>query len=156
MQERQPHLPLCIIQVFKPVVNGLEQDYFPTDPRAGFQDYLTPDGEIQMEALLDNFQDFIARAGFRILQVPETPQEYVGQHLLFAYLEQFVQIIGGMMYLEGANWAWQNRHPNSPSSKNTLLKLRYGAAICTTRQARRNSQRTLNSKSSKSIGLPSP
>ena len=53
-----------------------------------------------MDALLDNFRDFIARAGFRILQVPETPQEYVGQHLLFAYLQQFVQIIGGMMYLE--------------------------------------------------------
>ena len=53
-----------------------------------------------MGALLDNFRDFIARAGFRILQVPETPQEYVGQHLLFAYLEQFVQIVGGTMYLE--------------------------------------------------------
>ena len=90
----------CIMQAFKPAVNGLEQDYFPADTRAGFQDYLTPDGQIHMEALLDNFRDFIARAGFRILQVPETPQEYVGQHLLFAYLEQFVQIVGGTMYLE--------------------------------------------------------
>ncbi|MDE0636590.1 MAG: AAA-like domain-containing protein [Candidatus Poribacteria bacterium] len=89
-----------IMQTFKPAVNGLEQDYLPEDTRAGFQDYLTSDREIQMEALLDNFRDFIARAGFRILQVPETPQEYVGQHLLFAYLEQFVQIIGGTMYLE--------------------------------------------------------
>ena len=34
------------------------------------------------------------------VQVPETPQEYVGQHLLFAYLEQFVQSVGGTMYLE--------------------------------------------------------
>lgn len=89
-----------VMQTFKPAVNGLEQDYFPEDTRAGFKDYLTPDGQIQMEALLNNFRDFIARAGFRILQVPETPQEYVGQHLLFAYLQQFVQIIGGMMYLE--------------------------------------------------------
>lgn len=90
----------CTMQAFKPAVNGLEQDYFPEDTRAGFKDYLTPDGQIQMEALLDNFRDFIARAGFRILQVPETPKEYVGQHLLFAYLQQFVQIIGGTMYLE--------------------------------------------------------
>lgn len=89
-----------IMQTFKPAVNGLEQDYLPADTRAGFQDYLTDDGQIHMEALLDNFRDFIARAGFRILQVPETPQEYVGQHLLFAYLEQFVQIVGGTMYLE--------------------------------------------------------
>ena len=90
----------CIMQAFKPAVNGLEKDYFPEDNRAGFQDYLTPDGHIQMEALLDNFRDFIARVGFKILQVPETPQEYVGQHLLFAYLEQFVQSVGGTMYLE--------------------------------------------------------
>ena len=89
-----------IIQAFKPIVNGLEQEYHPEDTRAGFQDYLTPDGQIQMKALLDNFRDFIARAGFKILQVPDTPQEYVGQHLLFAYLNQFVQIVGGTMYLE--------------------------------------------------------
>jgi hypothetical protein len=90
----------CIMQAFKPAVNGLEQDYLPEDTHDGFKDYLTSDGHIQMVALLDNFRDFIARAGFRILQVPETPQEYVGQHLLFAYLSQFVQIVGGTMYLE--------------------------------------------------------
>lgn len=89
-----------IIRVFKPIVNGLEQEYLPEDNREGFRDYLTPDGQIQMAALLDNFRNFIARAGFKILQVPDTPQEYVGQHLLFAYLEQFVQIVDGSMYLE--------------------------------------------------------
>ena len=88
----------CILQAFKPVVNGLENDYFPEDTD-GFQ-YLTSDGQIQMERLLDNFRDFIARAGFRILQVPETPQEFIGQHLLFAYLEQFVNGVNGAMYME--------------------------------------------------------
>ena len=90
----------CIMQAFKPIVNGLEQEYLPEENHAGFQDYLTPDGQIQMTALLDNFRDFIARVGFKILQVPDTPREYVGQHLLFAYLEQFVQSVGGTMYLE--------------------------------------------------------
>ena len=78
----------------------MEQEYLPEDNRTEFQDYLTPDGQIQMAALLDNFRDFIARVGFKILQVPDTPREYVGQHLLFAYLEQFVQIVGGTLYLE--------------------------------------------------------
>ena len=87
-----------IIQAFKPVVNGLERDYFPEDTD-GFQ-YLTSDGHIQMERLLDNFRDFIARAGFRILQVPETPQEFIGQHLLFAYVDQFVTSVNGAMYME--------------------------------------------------------
>ena len=89
-----------IMRAFKPIVNGLEREYLPEDARAGFQDYLTPDGRIQMAALIDNFRDFIVRAGFKILQVPDTPQEYIGQHLLFAYLNQFVQIVGGTMYLE--------------------------------------------------------
>ncbi|MYA72546.1 hypothetical protein F4Y19_21160, partial [Candidatus Poribacteria bacterium] len=88
----------CILQAFKPIVNGLERDYFPEDTD-GFQ-YLTSDGQIQMERLMDNFRDFIARAGFRILQVPETPQEFIGQHLLFAYLDQFVVSVNGAMYME--------------------------------------------------------
>ena len=88
----------CILQTFKPLVNGLENDYFPEDTD-GFQ-YLTSNGQIQMEQLLNNFRDFIARAGFRILQVPETPQEFIGQHLLFAYLDQFVTSVNGAMYME--------------------------------------------------------
>ena len=53
-----------------------------------------------MRALLNNFQAFIARAGFRLLQVPDTPQEYVGQHLLYAYLDHFVRVVGADMFLE--------------------------------------------------------
>lgn len=89
-----------IMRAFKPVVNGLEQEYFSEDTSDELQDYLTPTGQIKMEALLDNFQDFIGRAGFRILQVPETPQESVGRHLLLAYLDAFVKRIGGLMHIE--------------------------------------------------------
>ncbi len=87
-----------IVQAFKPIANGLERDYFPEDTDGS--QYLTSDGQIQMERLLNNFRDFIARAGFRILQVSETPQEFIGQHLLFAYLDQFVSSVNGTMYME--------------------------------------------------------
>ena len=89
-----------ILQAFKPLFNGLEDEYFSEENGDDFIDYLTPDGTIEMGALLDNFRDFIARAGFRILQVPDTPQEYVGQHLLYAYLDTFVRIVHGDMFLE--------------------------------------------------------
>ena len=89
-----------ILRTFKPLFNGLEGEYFPEDIEVGLTDYLTPAGGIEMEALLDNFQAFITRAGFRILQVPDTPQEYVGQHLLYAYLDQFVHVVGANMFLE--------------------------------------------------------
>ena len=89
-----------IMRVFKPTVNGLEQEYFPEDTDDERREYLTPTGQIEMASLLDNFRDFIARAGFRILQVPDTPQESVGRHLLLAYLDEFVRLVGGMMHIE--------------------------------------------------------
>ena len=90
----------AILQAFKPTVNGLEEEYFPEGNLMGFRDYLTDTGQIAMEPLLNNFRDFITRAGFQILQVPQTPQESVGRHLLLTYLDQFVQTVGGNMYLE--------------------------------------------------------
>ena len=102
-----PIYQACIMQAFQPVINKLEADYFPEDTHAGFLDYLTPDGHLDMEALLDNFRDFIARIGFRILQVPKIPRESVGQHLLATYLDGFVHIAGAHMYLEvptGRGW----------------------------------------------------
>lgn len=90
----------CVIQAFKPAVNGLELDYFAEDNIDGFRAYLNASGQVDLEGVLDNFRDFIARAGYRILQVSNTPQEYIGQHLLLTYLEPLVHIIGAGMYIE--------------------------------------------------------
>lgn len=90
----------CIIQAFQPLVNGLEGDYFPENNDTEFTDFLTTDGKLEMMPLLTNFQEFIARAGYRILDVPDTPKEFIGQYLLYAYLDQFVRIVRGLMYLE--------------------------------------------------------
>jgi hypothetical protein len=95
-----PIYQYCIVQTFRPLINGLERQYLPEDTDAGFLDYLTSEGKIDMRSLLANFRDFIARAGFRILQVPETPQEFVGQYLLFSYLDQSVRQMRGFMYPE--------------------------------------------------------
>ena len=89
-----------IMKAFQPLINGLEREYFPEDAETDFLDYLTSDGQIRLQSLLDNFQHFIARVGYRVLQVPETPKEFVGQYLLFAYLDQFVRLVQGRMYLE--------------------------------------------------------
>ena len=89
-----------IMRTFKPIVNGLEHEYLSSGSHEDFLNYMTPTGRIDMKALLDNFRDFITRVGFKILQVPDTPQESVGRHLLLAYLDQFVKLIGGFMYIE--------------------------------------------------------
>ncbi|MYF97975.1 hypothetical protein F4212_02400 [Candidatus Poribacteria bacterium] len=90
----------CIIQAFQPLANGLEDEYLSDDGPMDFFGYITPSGSIQMNALIENFKNFIARAGYRILQVPDTPQEFIGQYLLSAYLDQFVQSVGASMRLE--------------------------------------------------------
>ncbi len=90
----------CIMQTFQPLLNGLEDDYFPENISLGLSEYLTFDGQIEMKLLVENFKDFITRAGYKILQVPETPKEFVGQYLLSAYLDQFVRTVGGTMFLE--------------------------------------------------------
>lgn len=89
-----------IMRTFKPMVNGLENEYYSEERDECSLDYLTSDEHIDMQCLLDNFRDFITRAGFRILQVPNKPKEYIGQHLLYAYLDQFVRNVGGNLYLE--------------------------------------------------------
>jgi hypothetical protein len=93
-----PIYQYCIIQAFRPLLNGLERQYLPEDADAS--DYLNQNGTINMRQLLANFQEFITRAGYRILQVPDTPQEFIGQYLLFSYLDAFVRQIHGFMYLE--------------------------------------------------------
>ncbi len=89
-----------IVRTFQLLVNGLEGQYLPEDMDASFFDYLTADGKIDMRPLLANFRNSIARAGYRILEVPEIPQEFVRQYLLFAYLNAFVRQIRGFMYVE--------------------------------------------------------
>ena len=81
-------------------MNRLEDEYFLDDTGNGFNDYLISTERIDMVSLLNNFRDFITRAGFRILQMPDTPQESVGRHLLVAYLDEFVRRIGGIMHIE--------------------------------------------------------
>ncbi len=89
-----------ILRAFKPTFNGLEDKYYSEERDECELDFLTTTGRIDMESLLDNFREFIARVGFRILQIPDKPKEYVGQYLLYAYLDQFVHSVGGSMYLE--------------------------------------------------------
>ncbi|MBM3240649.1 hypothetical protein FJZ31_30565 [Candidatus Poribacteria bacterium] len=88
-----------IVKTFTPTINGVEDEYLPKSA-GSLTDYLSPGGEIQMDELISNFRDFIFRAGYKILEVPETPKEFVGQYLLLAYLDLFVRKIGGYLYPE--------------------------------------------------------
>lgn len=89
-----------ILRAFKPSFNGLENKYYSEEHDESDLDFFTTSGQIDMESLLNNFREFIERVGFRILQVPDKPKEFVGQYLLYAYLDHFIRSVGGSMYLE--------------------------------------------------------
>ena len=89
--------------------------------------------------LINNFNNFIVRAGFRILQVPDTPKEFVGQYLLFAYLDEFVKIVHATMRLEVPTGRGRGRyyyltqqtaihHRNKSMAKRTTLSGRKAPA----------------------------
>ena len=94
-----------VIQMFQPLINGLEDQYFTEEVPDGFKEFVTTGGQLQMDSLINNFSNFNSRAGFRILQVPDTPQarittRCVGQYLLSGYLDEYVNLIGATMFLE--------------------------------------------------------
>ena len=53
-----------IMQAFKPLVNGLEQEYFPENTQQNLVDYLTSTEQIKMDLLLDNFRDLYCAGRF--------------------------------------------------------------------------------------------
>ena len=96
-----------IMRVFKPVVNGLENAYFPEDFNEGFSDYLMPTDRLTWYRCLIIFRDFIARARVQKSYRCRIAQESVGRHLLLAYLDEFVRRIGGVDAHRSPNRAWQ-------------------------------------------------
>ena len=95
-----PIYQYVIVQTFLPLINGLEDEYLPEDSDLDFSDYVTAAGKINLRGALANFRGFIARVGYRILEVPESPKEFVATYLLYSYLDYLVREIGGYMYPE--------------------------------------------------------
>ncbi len=56
--------------------------------------------ELQMDALLSRFHEFVERRGQEAFKVTPMPQEATGQYLLMAYLDLFVRQIGGDLFTE--------------------------------------------------------
>lgn len=58
------------------------------------------DGQLQMNALLSRFREFVERRGREAFKVTEMPQEATGQYLLMAYLDLVVRQVGGDLFTE--------------------------------------------------------
>ena len=64
-----------------------------------FRPYVVND-QLQMEAILSRFREFIERRGREAFKVTPMPQEATGQYLLMAYLDIVVRQIGAAAFTE--------------------------------------------------------
>ena len=78
--------------------------------------------------------------------VPDTPQEFVGQYLLFAYLDEFVKIVGAAMYLEVPTGRGRADLIISHSGQTYIVETKVWRSERNIRQANSNSQHTSNRK----------
>lgn len=63
--------------------------------------------ELEMDALLSRFREFVERRGREAFIVTPMPQEATGQYLLMAYLDLVVRLLGGDLFTEV--WSGEGR-----------------------------------------------
>lgn len=86
-----------LLAAFRPVRVGLQAatlvNGYDFRPHGG-------NGQLQMEALLSRFREFVERRGREAFKVTEMPQEATGQYLLMAYLDLVIRQLGGDLFTE--------------------------------------------------------
>ena len=97
--------------------------------------YSLPDGKLDMERILLDFEQYIAQIGVRALYNKDKPYEKTGQFLLTAWLYQFVRDGAGDLRYEV---------PSGLGRMDILLSHRGRKYIIETKVNRRNLSRTLN------------
>ncbi|MDM8520682.1 ATP-binding protein [Anaerolineales bacterium HSG6] len=87
-----------LITAFQPVINGESQHYL-TTARNVLPDYLTSDGRLNLNTLLDAYRAYVQRRGFRAFDT-ENLKEGAWHYSLDGYLNFFIRQLGGETYVE--------------------------------------------------------
>jgi hypothetical protein len=86
-----------LITAFRPLING-EKQYYP-GIKESFNRFLTGDADLNIELLLDNYQAYIQKRGFRAFDVKNL-RESAWHYSLDGYLFFFVEEMGGKVMVE--------------------------------------------------------
>jgi type II secretory pathway predicted ATPase ExeA len=87
-----------LINAFRPVING-ETQYYINSPNETVNQYLTPDGELNVNALLKEYRAYVRRRGFRAFDI-EHLKEGAWHYSLDGFIYFFIQRLGGQTYVE--------------------------------------------------------
>ena len=88
----------ALITAFRPLING-EAEYYINSPHETINQYLTPNGELNVNALLIEYRAYVRRRGFRAFDT-EKLKEGAWHYSLDGFLYFFIQRLGGQTYVE--------------------------------------------------------
>jgi hypothetical protein len=87
-----------LINAFRPLING-ETQYYINSPHETINQYLTENGELNVNALLQEYRAYVRRRGFRAFDT-EKLKEGAWHYSLDGFLYFFIQRLGGQTYVE--------------------------------------------------------
>ncbi|MBF0102223.1 MAG: AAA-like domain-containing protein [Desulfobacterales bacterium] len=87
-----------LITAFRPLINGETQNYI-TSAHDTLSKYLTPEGELNLNALLEEYRAYIRRRGFHAFDTKNL-KEAAWHYSLDGYIHFFIQRLGGQTYVE--------------------------------------------------------
>ncbi len=87
-----------LINAFRPLINGETRHYI-NSPDETINQYLTPNGELNVNELLKEYRAYIRRRGFRAFDT-EHLKEAAWHYSLDGFINFFIQRLGGQTYVE--------------------------------------------------------
>ncbi|MCK5523521.1 MAG: ATP-binding protein [Thiomargarita sp.] len=87
-----------LINAFRPPING-ETQYYIKSPNDTVNQYLTSDGELNVNELLKEYRAYIRRRGFRAFDT-EHLKEAAWHYSLDGFINFFIQCLGGQTFVE--------------------------------------------------------
>jgi hypothetical protein len=88
----------ALITAFRPLINGETQHYI-NSPDNTLNQYLTPDGALNINALLKEYRAYVRRRGFRAFDT-EHLKEGAWHYSLDGFINFFIQCLGGQTFVE--------------------------------------------------------
>ena len=87
-----------LINAFRPSING-ETQYYINSPHETINQYLTPEGELNVNKLLKEYRAYVRLRGFRAFDT-EHLKEGAWHYSLDGFIYFFIQRLGGQTYVE--------------------------------------------------------
>ncbi len=87
-----------LINAFRPSINGETRNYI-NSPNDTLNQYLTPDGQLNVNELLKEYSAYVRRRGFRAFDT-EHLKEAAWHYSLDGFINFFIQCLGGQTFVE--------------------------------------------------------